>query len=77
MSLWCILAAPLIATCDLRNMNDATHAILTNPEVIAVDQDHLGRQGTREAKSGYWKSGRNPCRTRNRGCVVQRAWIGL
>ncbi|MGD0464522.1 MAG: glycoside hydrolase family 27 protein [Tepidisphaeraceae bacterium] len=46
-SLWCILAAPLIAGNDVRNMTKETHDILTNHEVIALDQDPLGREGTR------------------------------
>jgi alpha-galactosidase len=46
-SLWAILAAPLMAGNDVRSMTDATRAILTAPEVIAVDQDPLGRQGKR------------------------------
>lgn len=45
MSLWAIQAAPLIAGNDLRDMSEATRVILTNPEVIAVDQDSLGAQG--------------------------------
>lgn len=45
-SLWALMAAPLLAGNDLRNMSDATLEILTNPEVIAVDQDPLGVQGT-------------------------------
>ncbi|MEO8623792.1 MAG: glycoside hydrolase family 27 protein, partial [bacterium] len=47
MSLWSILAAPLLAGNDLRAMSPSIHDILTNLEVIAVDQDKLGRQGTR------------------------------
>jgi len=46
-SLWCLLAAPLLAGNDLRSMPADSLAILTNPELIAVDQDVLGRQGTR------------------------------
>ena len=45
MSLWAIQAAPLIAGNDLRTMSEATKTILTNPEVLAVDQDSLGAQG--------------------------------
>ncbi len=45
MSLWAIQAAPLIAGNDLRTMSDSTRTILTNAEVIAVDQDSLGAQG--------------------------------
>jgi alpha-galactosidase len=51
-SLWAMLAAPLIAGNDLRDMRPAIHDILTNKEVIAVDQDALGRQGQRAWKSG-------------------------
>lgn len=43
-TLWSMLAAPLIAGNDLRSMSAATRAILTNREVIAVDQDSLGVQ---------------------------------
>jgi len=51
-SLWAILAAPLIAGNDLRNMAPEIHDILTNKEVIAVDQDPLGREGRRVWKDG-------------------------
>jgi alpha-galactosidase len=51
-SLWAILAAPLIAGNDLRSMTPETHDILTNKEVIAVDQDPLGIQGHRVMKEG-------------------------
>ena len=44
-SLWCILAAPLMAGNDLRSMTRETLDILTNPEMIAIDQDRLGKQG--------------------------------
>jgi len=52
MSLWSILAAPLLAGNDLRNMSPAIHDILTNREVIAVNQDKEGKQGRRISKSG-------------------------
>ena len=51
-SLWALLAAPLIAGNDLRNMRPEIHDILTNKEVIAVDQDPLGREGERVAERG-------------------------
>lgn len=44
-SLWCMLAAPLIAGNDLRKMDEATKSILTNKEVIAIDQDVSGIEG--------------------------------
>ena len=46
-SLWCMLAAPLMAGNDLRNMPAAIREILTNKEAIAVDQDPLGHQAVR------------------------------
>jgi len=52
MSLWCLLAAPLIAGNDLTHMTPETTAILTNPEVIAVDQDPLGVEGHRVWEQG-------------------------
>jgi alpha-galactosidase len=51
-SLWCILAAPLMAGNDLRNMTNEVKEILTNREVIAVDQDSLGMQGRRVKRYG-------------------------
>ena len=51
-SLWCILAAPLMAGNDLKNMSPEIKNILTNKEVIAVDQDLLGMQGRRVRKDG-------------------------
>jgi alpha-galactosidase len=51
MSLWALVAAPLLAGNDLRSMSAATAAILLNREVIAVDQDPLGRQAS-PVKSG-------------------------
>jgi alpha-galactosidase len=44
-SLWAIMAAPLMAGHDVRTMSSATKEILLNREVIAVDQDSLGKQG--------------------------------
>jgi alpha-galactosidase len=51
-SLWAILAAPLIAGNDLRDMRPEIHDMLTNKEVIAVDQDAMGREGERVWKNG-------------------------
>lgn len=52
-SMWAIMAAPLIAGNDIRAMSPETLSILLNTEVIAVDQDPLGIQGT-----PIWDSGR-------------------
>jgi alpha-galactosidase len=51
-SFWALLAAPLIAGNDVRSMKPEIKDILTNPEVIAVNQDKLGRQGRRIQKNG-------------------------
>jgi alpha-galactosidase len=47
MSLWALLAAPLLAGNDLSTMKPETIAMLTNREVIAIDQDPLGKQADR------------------------------
>jgi len=52
LSLWCLLAAPLMAGNDIRSMSDEIRDILTNKEVIAIDQDPLGRQGRRVKRVG-------------------------
>ncbi len=49
MSLWSMLASPLLAGNDLRTMTPSVHDILTNREVIAIDQDPLGKQASRIA----------------------------
>jgi alpha-galactosidase len=52
MSLWALLAAPLLAGNDLTTMTPATTAMLTNREVIAIDQDSAGMQGDRVSAEG-------------------------
>jgi len=52
MSLWCLLAAPLLLGCDLTELDEFTLGLLTNDEVIEVNQDPLGRQAARVAKDG-------------------------
>lgn len=46
-SMWCMLAAPLMAGNDLRTMDKETISILTNTEAIAINQDPLGKQAVR------------------------------
>jgi len=60
MSLWCMLAAPLLAGNDLRSMSPEILAILTNREVIAIDQDKLGKQGKQVWKSGEQEAWARP-----------------
>jgi len=52
MSLWALLAAPLLAGNDLAKMTPETIALLTNREVIAIDQDSAGHQGDRVRAEG-------------------------
>lgn len=51
-SLWCLLAAPLMAGNNLQQMSPATLEILSNKEAIAIDQDSLGKQATVIFKKG-------------------------
>ena len=51
-ALWCLLAAPLLIGCDIRHMDDVTRETLMNAELIAVNQDALGRQGYRAQVNG-------------------------
>jgi len=46
MSLWCLLSSPLLLGCDLSRIDEFTLSLLTNDEVLAVNQDALGRQAT-------------------------------
>lgn len=43
ISLWCLLSAPLLIGCDMSQMDDFTLGLLTNDEVLAIDQDALAR----------------------------------
>ncbi len=51
-TMWCMLAAPLLAGNDLRKMNAEVLNILIDKDVIAIDQDRLGKQGRRYIKVG-------------------------
>ncbi len=62
-TLWCILAAPLMLGCDVRDMSDVTRGIIGNPEVIGVNQDPLGRQGWRLGRDGSADSPWSFCET--------------
>jgi alpha-galactosidase len=46
ISLWCLLAAPLLIGCDMEKFDDFTLNLLSNDEVLALDQDELGGQAT-------------------------------
>jgi len=53
ISLWCLLSAPLLIGCDMTRLDDFTLNLLTNDEVLAVNQDPLGRQARRVWKEGF------------------------
>jgi len=52
ISLWCLLSSPLLIGCDLTKLDDFTINLLTNDEVLEVNQDELGKQAGRLAKDG-------------------------
>lgn len=52
ITLWCMLAAPLLLGCDLEKLNRFTTDLITNTEVLAVNQDELGRQAQCVARKG-------------------------
>jgi alpha-galactosidase len=58
LSMWCILCSPLMIGCDVRSMEAEIAALLINREVLAVNQDPLGKQAVRVQKNGLleiWK----------------------
>jgi alpha-galactosidase len=52
ISLWCLLSAPLLIGCDIAQMDEFTVGLLTNDEVIDIDQDPLGKQATQVLNEG-------------------------
>jgi alpha-galactosidase len=58
MSLWCLLASPLFFSGDMTRLDPFTLSLLTNDEVLEIDQDPLGKQGYQVARNGnleIWK----------------------
>ncbi|MEK7766585.1 MAG: putative Ig domain-containing protein, partial [bacterium] len=79
MTLWCLLAAPLLIGCDLAALDEFTLALLTNDEVLDVDQDSLGRTAGRVARKDRTEVWARPLRDGtlavglfNRGRAVAR-----
>jgi len=87
VSLWSLLAAPLILSGDMRHLDDFTLSLLTNDEVIEVNQDPLGKQARRVAQDDeleVWakdmEDGSNAVGLFNRGeleSVVTAKWSDL
>jgi hypothetical protein len=63
--LWCIMSSPLMIGCDLRTIPQSTLNIITNPEVIAVNQDTLGLQAQVVGRTGKCFVVAKPIETRN------------
>ncbi len=53
ISLWCLLCSPLLIGCDLTQLDEFTLNLLTNDEVLEVNQDPLGQQARRVSRDGY------------------------
>ena len=51
ISLWCLLASPLLIGCDMTQLDEFTLGLLENDEVIDINQDPFGRQAARIAKN--------------------------
>ncbi len=68
-SFWAMLAAPLMSGNDVRSMSADTKEILANKEVIAIDQDALGRQGRRIKKEGDLEVWGRPLRDGGRALI--------
>ena len=87
VSLWCLVAAPLIFSGDITRLDDFTLSLLTNDEVIDVDQDPLGKPGRRVAIDGDARSlgqghggrdqSRRPVQSRRRAATVTAKWADL
>jgi len=69
-SLWCIINAPLIAGNDLRSMAPEIKEILTNKEVIAINQDPLGRQASRVWQDGNLEIWAKPMKDGSRAVLL-------
>ena len=69
-SLWAILAAPLMMGNDIRNMSDEVHDILTNKEIIALDQDKLGKEGVKVRDDGDYEVWAKQLADGSRGVVL-------
>ena len=61
--MWSLLSSPLLIGCDLTRLDPFTKALLTNDDVLDVNQDPLGRPAGRIAETETPKSGRGPSST--------------
>jgi alpha-galactosidase len=74
MSLWSMLAAPLLAGNDVSKMTDETKSILLNKEVIAIDQDKAGHQGDRVMAEGPLEVWMKPLADGSKAIAIFNRW---
>ena len=55
MSMWCMMASPLAMTNDLRKVSEDDRRILLNPEIIAINQDVLGKAAERKVMNDNYQ----------------------
>jgi Alpha galactosidase A/Alpha galactosidase C-terminal beta sandwich domain len=81
--LWCIMKSPLLLSADLPNLPANLQAIITNPEVVAINQDSLGIQGRKllvDSNPFQWLVGLESCDAGPSGGLsggLHRSWNGL
>ena len=87
ITLWCLLSSPLLTGCDLSKMDQFTVDVLTNDEVLDVNQDPLGKPAGRRAKDGVTEVWARPLwdgtvavglfNSGGRKCDVTAKWFDL
>lgn len=84
LSLWCLLSAPLLLGCDLEKLDDFTVGLLSNAEVLAINQDVAGRQAERRQQSATQETwvkrldgGAVALGLFNRSCMTQTVTLDL
>jgi alpha-galactosidase len=75
ISLWSLLAAPLLIGCDLERLDDFTLSLLTNDEVIAIDQDPLGKEATCVSEQGSKVTIKRPDRPDDKGITHSQGQV--
>lgn len=55
ITLWCLLSAPLLIGCDISKLDDFTLNLLTNDEVLAINQDAFGKQTKQIKKTNTYQ----------------------
>ena len=69
MSMWCMFSAPLMIGCDISTMSEETRTILLNKDIIAIDQDPLGKQAFRVMRKDGLEAWKKPL-TGNRTAIA-------